>query len=207
MDLEQDRRDAHAWAQEWELKQKRKKWLHIALVIIAIAVLSVLVNFVVVSMTRTTFSSADEMREALQGRFETDYAEDIEIVGDEITLTYYEVSHYDIGYAQEYGYSEYDDSVYQDRVAKWDYRNGVIKCEWMSDITVDKDGSLVYNGQHFNPSSDPKPVPFDVSELGETDAYPESELTEDDELYHYYEEWDESRELTEEAEMAASAGE
>lgn len=163
--LDQDRRDAKAWAQEWHIKQKNMKFLRVVAIIAAIAALYFITNFAIVHATRTTFGSVEEMRAALQGRFETDYCEDIEIIGDDITLTYYEISHYDSEYAEKYGYSEYEDSVYDDKIVEWDYRHGLIKCEWMSDIKVDKDGNLRYYSETFVKTDAPKPEPIDPSTL------------------------------------------
>lgn len=163
--MDQDRRDAMLWAEEWRIKQRRKKILIAALAAVCIAAVAFAVNFISIKVSRTTFGSAEEMKEALQGRYETDYAEDIVIDGDTITLTYYNRSHYDLEYAEKYGYSDYDDSVYEDTVAEWDYRTGRIKCGWMSDYTVDQDGNLVYYGQVYKKTDAPKPTPIDPSEL------------------------------------------
>ena len=80
--------------------------------------------------------SEEEMRAAMQGRFVYDMYEDFYFEGDTVTKTYYSISHYDREYAEQYGYEEYGDSVYEDTVVKWDYRRGVIKCKWMEDIIV-----------------------------------------------------------------------
>ena len=78
--LDQDRRDARAWAQEWHIKQKNMKIFRVIAVIAVIAALYFIINFVIVHATRTTYGSVEEMRAALQGRFETDYCEDMEII-------------------------------------------------------------------------------------------------------------------------------
>ncbi len=163
--MNQDRRDAQLWAEEWKIKQRNRRILLMVLAIVLIAAIGVGLHYVGIFLSRTTFSSEEEMKAAVQGRFETDYAEDIVIEGDKVTLTYYNPSHYSLEYAEQYGYSEYDDSVYEDTVEKWDYRNGVIKCSWMDKITVDKDGNLVYYEQVFKKTNDPKPTPLDPSEL------------------------------------------
>ncbi|MBQ6389790.1 MAG: hypothetical protein IJH90_09320 [Mogibacterium sp.] len=200
--MDQDRRDAQAWATEWQIKRKNRRWLVLGAVVLVIAALYFIINFLTVHMTRTTYGSVEEMRAALQGRFETDYAEDFEIIGDDVTLTYYERSHYDLDFAQRYGYSEYDDSVYEDTVEEWDYRHGVIKCRWMAEIKVDKDGDLEYYGQKFRKSNDPKPVPFDPSILDPEPAT--EEPAEPDELEEEQTEASEaSKEQTDEAETEA----
>ena len=140
---DQNRRDAMYWAEEWAIKQKRKK-IFIALgALVAIVVLGFAINYLSILGSRTVFHSEEEMRAAVQGRFATDYFEDIYFEGDDVTLTYYNMSHYDREYAERYGYDEYDDSVYEDKVEKWDYRRGVIKFHWMSEMYVDRDGNLV----------------------------------------------------------------
>lgn len=163
--MDKDRRAAQQWAEEWKIKQKNRRILRTILIVLLIAAIGVGLHFVGVYIGRTTYASAEEMKTALQGRYETDYAEDIEIEGDKVTLTYYNPSHYSLEYAEEYGYSDYEDSVYEDTVTKWDYRNGAIKCGWMDEIVVNKDGNLVYYEQVFKKTNDPKPTPLDPSEL------------------------------------------
>ena len=176
---DQNRRDAMYWAEEWAIKQKRKK-IFIALgALVAVVVLGFAINYLSILGSRTVFHSEEEMRAAVQGRFATDYFEDIYFEGDDVTLTYYNMSHYDREYAERYGYDEYDDSVYEDKVEKWDYRRGVIKFHWMSEIYVDRDGNLVYYSQVFKKTDEPAPEPIDPSTLnnyhpeGEEDALPE----------------------------------
>lgn len=176
---DQNRRDAMYWAEEWAIKQKRKK-IFIALgALVAVVVLGFAINYLSILGSRTVFHSEEEMRAAVQGRFATDYFEDIYFEGDDVTLTYYNMSHYDREYAERYGYDEYDDSVYEDKVEKWDYRRGVIKFHWMSEMYVDRDGNLVYYSQVFKKTDEPAPEPIDPSTLnnyhpeGEEDALPE----------------------------------
>ena len=136
--MTQDRRDAMHWAEEWRIRQRNKRILLIVLAIVAVALLAFIINYVSIMVSRTTYASEEEMKAALQGRYETDYAEDIVIDGDSLTLTYYNQSHYDLEYAEKYGYSDYEDSVYDDEVVEWDYRRGQIKLKWMDTITVTK---------------------------------------------------------------------
>jgi hypothetical protein len=183
--MDKDRREAQQWAEEWKIKQKNRRTLRIILVLLLIAAIGVGLHFVGVLVSRTTYASADEMKAALQGRYETDYAEDIVIDGDKVTLTYYNPSHYSLEYAEEYGYSDYEDSVYEDTVVEWDYRDGEIKCGWMDKIWVNKEGNLVYYDQEFKKTSDPKPTPLDPSELslfkqGYDSAQSEDETLTDD---------------------------
>lgn len=163
--MDQDRRDAMHWAEEWRIKQRNKKIITVIIVICAIAAFGVLINYISILGSRTLYSSEEEMRAALQGRFATDYAEDIIIEGDTVTITYYNQSHYDLEYAERYGYSEYEDSEYEDNIVEWDYRRGEIKCKWMNTIKVDKDGNLIYYSQTFKKTNEPKPTPLDPSEL------------------------------------------
>ena len=135
--------------------------------ILAIALLAFIINYVSIMVSRTTYASEEEMKAALQGRYETDYAEDIVIDGDSLTLTYYNQSHYDLEYAEKYGYSDYEDSVYDDEIVEWDYRRGQIKLKWMDTITVDKSGNLVYYHQQYKKTNEPKPTPLDPSLLSQ----------------------------------------
>ena len=156
--MDQDRRDAAAWAKEWQIKQKNRR------------LLMVLGGIAIIHIERTTFGSVEEMRAAMQGRYaiERDY-EDIYIDGDTITLTYLSYSHYDRRYAEEYGYNyDEEDSVYEDDVAEWDYRHGVIKTRWMGDIIVDKNGNIRrgdYSYSTFYRTDKPRPEPIDPSTL------------------------------------------
>ena len=163
--MDQYRRDAMHWAEEWNIRQRNRKIITAVIVVIAVILLGFVINYVSILGSRTVYGSEEEMKAALQGRFVTDYAEDIEISGDDIMLTYYNQSHYDLDYAEEYGYSEYDDSVYEDRIVKWDYRRGAIECDWMDTITVDKDGNLVYYHQTYRKTDEPRPEPLDPTEL------------------------------------------
>ncbi len=165
--MTQDRRDAMHWAEEWRIRQRNKRILLIVLAIVAVALLAFIINYVSIMVSRTTYASEEEMKAALQGRYETDYAEDIVIDGDSLTLTYYNQSHYDLEYAEKYGYSDYEDSVYDDEVVEWDYRRGQIKLKWMDTITVDKSGNLVYYHQQYKKTNEPKPTPLDPSLLSQ----------------------------------------
>ena len=165
-DFNQNRRDAMYWAEEWKIKQRRKRIFMIAGVIAAAAIIWYAIDCISVMGSRMTFSSEEEMRAAIQGRYTANDYEDIFIDGDDVKLVYYDPSHYDIGFAERNGYSEYGDSVYEDKVEKWDYRKGVIKCGWMDEITVDREGRLVYYSQEFTATDEPHPEPFDPSLLG-----------------------------------------
>ena len=93
--MDNDRRDARTWAQEWSIRQRNLRIIKVLAIIAIIIALYFVIHFITVTATRTTFHSVEEMRAAMQGRYETDYCEDIEIIGDDVTLTYYEISHYD----------------------------------------------------------------------------------------------------------------
>ncbi len=165
--MTQDRRDAMHWAEEWRIRQRNKRILLIVVAVLAVALLAFIINYVSIMVSRTTYASEEEMKAALQGRYETDYAEDIVIDGDSLTLTYYNQSHYDLEYAEKYGYSDYEDSVYDDEIVEWDYRRGQIKLKWMDTITVDKSGNLVYYHQQYKRTNEPKPTPLDPSLLSQ----------------------------------------
>lgn len=209
--MDQDRRDAAAWAKEWQIRRKNRRILYILAAVAAVAVISFAINFIIVHTERTTFGSVEEMRAAMQGRYaiEQDY-EDIYIEGDTITLTYLEFSHYDREYAEEYGY-DYDaeDSVYDDKITRWDYRNGVIETEWMGDIIVDKNGNIrrgdSYYGTFFR-TDEPRPDPIDPSTLTNPEGNSSEELSPEEE--QLIEEREESQQSTEDAlEEAVPAGE
>ena len=200
--MDQDRRDAAAWAREWQVKQRNRRLLMVLGAIALIAVIGFIVKFAIVHVERTTFHSEEEMRKAMQGRYaiERDY-EDIIIDGDDIRLTYLAYTHYNREYAERYGYNyNEEDSVYEDHVVKWDYRSGVIKTRWMGDIIVDKDGNIrrgdSYYGTFFK-TDKPRPEPIDPSTL----KTPEGSINADiyDEEEEEFEEIQEDLESTEDA--------
>ena len=103
--MDQDRRDAAAWAKEWQIRQKNRRLLMALGFIALLALIGYMIYFTIVHVERTTFKSVEDMRKAMQGRYaiERDY-EDIIIEGDEIILTYMSFSHYDREFAEKYGY-------------------------------------------------------------------------------------------------------
>jgi len=179
--MDQDRREAAAWAEEWRIEHKRKRIIAAAAAVILIAVIAFAVIFITRMAMRTTFSSADEMKEAVQGRYAIGrYYEDIVIEGNNITHTYLAWSHYDRRYAEEYGYDADEDSVYEDRVVKWDYRRGVIKTEWMGDFIVDKDGNLRRGSYSiYYKTDEPRPDPIDPATLGQPSSDEEADAAEE----------------------------
>lgn len=199
--MDQDRRDAAAWAKEWQIRRKNRRILYVLAAVALVAAVTFIINFAIVHTQRTTFGSEEEMRAAMQGRYaiELDY-EDIYIEGDTITLTYLELSHYDREYAETYGY-EYDmeDNVYEDHIVEWDYRNGVMKTEWMGDIIVDKDGNIRRGDSYywtFLRTDEPRPEPIDPSTLANPDGGSGVELSPEEE--QAIEEREESQQQTEE---------
>jgi hypothetical protein len=212
--MDQDRRDAAAWAKEWQIKQKNRRLLMVLGGIALIAVMIWAVRFAIIHIERTTFGSVEEMRAAMQGRYaiERDY-EDIYIEGDTITLTYLSYSHYDRRYAEEYGYNyDEEDSVYEDDVAEWDYRHGVIKTRWMGDIIVDKNGNIRrgdYSYSTFYRTDKPRPEPIDPSTLEnkESDAEETPDPEEQEKLETRIEELESVQAAASEAEAEASEGE
>ena len=60
--MDQDRRDAAAWAKEWYIKQRNRRVLMVLGVIAAIALIAYMVNFAIVHVERTTFKSVEDMR-------------------------------------------------------------------------------------------------------------------------------------------------
>ena len=183
--MDQDRRDAAAWAKEWQIKQKNRRLLMVLGGIALIAVMIWAVRFAIIHLERTTFGSVEEMRAAMQGRYaiERDY-EDIYIEGDKITLTYLSFSHYNREYAKRYGYDFEEDSVYEDDVVEWDYRHGVIKTYWMGDIIVDKNGNIRrgdYEYSTFYRTDKPRPEPIDPSTLNSIEGDINADITEEEE--------------------------
>ena len=203
--MNQDRRDAEAWAKEWYIRQKNRRLLMVLAGALLIAVLVFAVRFAIVQLERTTFSSEEEMRAAMQGRYaiERDY-EDIYIEGDTVTLTYLAYSHYNREYAERYGYNyDEEDAVYEDTVIEWDYRHGVMKTYWMGDIIVDKNGDIRrgdYSYSTFYRTDAPRPEPVDPATLDDDQTDAGDELTPEEE-----EEVEVRNEELEETQAAAAA--
>ena len=104
--MNQDRRDAAAWAKEWQIRQKNRRLLMVLGALLAIAFIGYMINFTIVHVERTTFKSVEDMRKAMQGRYaiERDY-EDIIIEGDETpSVLLCHTATYDRVYAERYGY-------------------------------------------------------------------------------------------------------
>ena len=209
--MNQDRRDAAAWAKEWQIRQKNRRLLMALGFIALLALIGYMIYFTIVHVERTTFKSVEDMRKAMQGRYaiERDY-EDIIIEGDEITLTYLSFSHYDREFAEKYGYDySGEDSVYDDHIEEWDYRNGVIRTQWMGDIIVDKNGNIRRGDRYYSTfykTDKPRPEPIDPSTLSTPEGDINADISAEDE--QLFEEREEIIESTEDAaEDAVTEGE
>ena len=205
--MDQDRRDAAAWAKEWQIKKKNRRLLYALAALALITAIGFAIRFVIVQAERSTFASEDEMRAAMQGRYtrERDY-QDYIIEGDTITETYLAYSHYDRDYAERYGYDFDDkDAVYEDRIVEWDYRHGKFKTEWMGEFIVDKDGNIRRGDSSFYyvfyKTNDPRPEPIDPSTLEHPEGSINAELSPEEE--EAIEEREESQQQLEEALDAA----
>ena len=209
--MDQDRRDAAAWAKEWQIRQKNRRLLMALGFIALLALIGYMIYFTVVHVERTTFKSAEDMRKAMQGRYaiERDY-EDIIIEGDDITLTYLSFSHYDRQFAERYGYDySGEDSIYEDHIEEWDYSNGVIRTQWMGDIFVDKNGNIRRGDNYYSTffkTDKPRPEPIDPSTLTNPEGDINADISAEDE--QLFEEREEIIESTEDAaEDAVTEGE
>ena len=200
--MDQDRRDAAAWAKEWYIKQRNRRILIVLGGLLLIAFIGYMISFTIVHVERTTFKSEEDMRKSMQGRYaiERDY-EDIIIDGDDVILTYLAYSHYNRDYAERYGYDYNEqDSVYEDRVEKWDYRKGVIRTEWMGDLIVDKNGNIRRGDRTYGTfyrTDKPRPEPIDPSTLKNPEGDANVEIPAEEE--EAIEEREESMETTEDA--------
>ena len=200
--MDQDRRDAAAWAKEWQIRQKNRRLLMALGFIALLALIGYMIYFTIVHVERTTFKSVEDMRKAMQGRYaiERDY-EDIIIEGDEIILTYMSFSHYDREFAEKYGYDySGEDSVYDDHIEEWDYRNGVIRTQWMGDIIVDKNGNIRRGDRYYSTffrTDKPRPEPIDPSTLSNPEGDINADISAEDE--QLFEEREEIIESTEDA--------
>ena len=200
--MDETRRHAEAWAAEWRLRKRNQKIVAIVVGALVLIAAIAAVGYFSNRIGRSTFSSEEEMKEAVQGRYalESSYM-DLIIEGDEITLTYLAYSHYDRDYAERYGYDADKDSVQTDHVVKWDYKHGVLKTEWMDDLIIDKDGNI-HRGKYtvLYKTDRPRPEPIDPSTLEHPEGDPEYAIP--DEMD---EEVDERADEIEEATEAAAA--
>ena len=107
-----------------------------------------------------------------------------------------------------YDYSG-EDSVYDDHIEEWDYRNGVIRTQWMGDIIVDKNGNIRRDDRYYSTfykTDKPRPEPIDPSTLSTPEGDINADISAEDE--QLFEEREEIIESTEDAaEEAAPEGE
>ena len=61
--LDQNRRDAMYWAEEWRIKQRRRRIFTGIGAVIAVVALGFLINYISILGSRMVFSSEEEMRE------------------------------------------------------------------------------------------------------------------------------------------------
>ena len=103
--------------------------------------------------------------------------------------------------AEKYGYDySGDDSVYDDHIVEWDYRNGVIKTQWMGDIIVDKNGNIRRGDRYYSTfykTDEPRPEPIDPSTLSNPEGDEDADISTEEE--EAFEEREESLESTEDA--------
>ena len=204
--MDQNRRDAAAWAKEWQIRQKNRRLLMALALLLLIAAIGFIVHFTIVHVERTTFGSVEEMRKAMQGRYVIDSQfEEMVIEGDDVTHTFLAYSHYNRDYAEKYGYN-YDeqDAVYEDSVVEWDYRNGVIKTHWMGNIVVDKNGNLWRKDYYgtYEKTNEPRPEPIDPSTLNNPEGDIDADIPVEEQ-----EEFEEREERIESTEDAAEDAE
>lgn len=197
--MDESRRHAEAWAAEWRLRKRNRTIVTIIVVLIVAIVAIGAVGYFSTRISRSTYSSAEEMKAAVQGRYaiESSYT-DLIIEDDEITLTYLAYSHYNRDYAERYGYDADEDNVLTDHVVKWDYKHGVLKTEWMDDLIIDKDGNI-HRGKYtvLYKTDRPRPEPIDPATLEHPEGDPEYVTPE--------ETYDEAENRVEEIEEATEA--
>ena len=203
--MDQDRRDAAAWEQEWRIRKKNRRLIIVIVAALTVAAFACALSYIVPMLTRSTFPSEEAMRSAMQGRFayESGYM-DVVIEGDDLTLTYWSYSHYNRSYAEQYGYDAEEDSVYEDRIVDWDYRRGIIRTEWMGEYYVDRKGNLE-RGKYttFYRTDKPRPEPIDPSTLDSKEGSGENTMTEEEKAT--LEEREDSLGETQAAALAADA--
>ncbi len=176
--MDESRRHAEAWAMEWKLRKRNQRIITIVVGALVLIAAIMTVDYFSTRIGRSTYSSAEEMKAAVQGRYALESAYmDLVIEGDEVTLTYWAYSHYDRDYAERYGYDVDEDSVHTDHIVKFDYKHGVLKTEWMDDLIIDKDGNI-HKGKYtvLYKTTRPRPEPIDPSTLDHPEGDPEYAL-------------------------------
>lgn len=66
--MDQNRRNAEAWAKEWYIRRKNQRLLMAVAFVVLVAAIAFLINFIIVHVERTTFKSEEEMRKAMSMR-------------------------------------------------------------------------------------------------------------------------------------------
>lgn len=197
--MDESRRHAQAWAEEWRLRKRNRRIVTIVVAVIAVIVVFGVIGYMSNYIPRMKFNSEEEMKAAVQGRYaiESSYT-DLIIEGDEVTLTYLAYSHYNRDYAERYGYDADKDNVLTDHIVKWDYKHGVLKTEWMDDLIIDKDGNI-HRGKYTTlyKTTRPRPEPIDPATL----EHPEG----DPEYTNSYDTYDDLEDRTDEIEAATDA--
>lgn len=140
--MDQDRIDAQNWATEWTIRQKNKKIICIVIGILLAAFVYFVITAAKIYFSRTVFRSEAEMKEAMQGSFKYEDYQEIDIVGDKLYLTYFNVNSENSGTYNEYT-ENYTDTTYDDVVVKWHPYTGTIECDWLGDYVVDADVNIM----------------------------------------------------------------
>ena len=80
---DQNRRDAMYWAEEWRIKQRKRKILIAIGAVVAVIALGFIINYISILGSRTVFSSEEEMKAYVQGRFAAERYVEFDFDGDD----------------------------------------------------------------------------------------------------------------------------
>lgn len=124
---EQERKEQAAAEETQKAKERTKRNIKIGIICVACAIVAALMWNANILSKRTTYSSAAEMKSALQGTYTRYYmgaTSQIVISGDKATWVYY------------------DGKTIEKDIEKWNYKRGIVNTSDVV-IVVNKDGELV----------------------------------------------------------------
>ena len=106
-------KESKYWQQEWKIEYKNRKLKIAVISAILLLLAAAAAYYISIRATRTTFSSKEEMRSYVQGKWTTEaYPEEYVFEGDNVTHTIYDTENPE------------NDHINEDVVVRWDYIRG-----------------------------------------------------------------------------------
>ena len=124
-------KESKYWQQEWKIEYKNRKLKIAVISAILLLLVAAAAYYISIRATRTTFSSKEEMRSYVQGKWTTEaYPEEYVFEGDNVTHTIYDTENPE------------NDHINEDVVVRWDYIRGEIKFDYMEPLIISKTGLI-----------------------------------------------------------------